>query len=393
MLQLLKEPCAAAIAYGFHSDIGAKKNVVVYDLGGGTFDVSVMEISAKSYNVLAYDGDSQLGGVDFDNRLFWYFGKIINYEHRVDIFADTPAALIARYRLKAACEQAKKDLSTTSSTLLKIPAIFPQVDFKKEITREKFDRLCGDLYEQTIKIVRKVLKTAMLTPGDIDEVVLAGGSTRIKRIRQLLQQEFGATSLCQHIHPDEAVAYGAAVQAALITSEDYATSSKFQIESDKLAHAIGQGLADGSVMEIIPKNSSIPKGAQALQIERSVFPLYSDQQSITIAIFEGESSLQSECVLLGNFKLDNLQPTSFWRQTEVKCTYRIDRNGILTVSAEEVSSYKPNKMSVKINKSRLSEKQIKDAIKFMADCKKDRAEKQEAYNSLLMQLDFKRADD
>lgn len=406
--QLLKEPCAAAIAYGFHSDIKAKKNVLVYDLGGGTFDVSVMEISQSSYNVLAYDGDSKLGGVDFDNRLVYYFAKVIRHEHKFDIFADNEQAAVVKYRLKQACEQAKRDLSSMPRTVIKIPALLPNVDFRAELSRELFDKLCYDLYEKTIKIVRRVLQTAKMSHQNIDEVsfdgkqghiqlrspcsnqiVLAGGSTRIATLRSILQHEFGDKQLCQHIHPDEAVAYGAAVQAALVTSENYGVSEHFHIESDKLAHSIGQGMADGTVVEIFRKNTSIPKGAKAIKVERSVFPVYDDQRSITIAIYEGESKLISESTLLGKFVLDNLRPTSFWRQTEIRVTYSIDRNGILSVTAEEVNAYARNQKSVKINKSRLSEAEINDSIKFMADIKRKQIEKKAAYDSLLMQMDFR----
>lgn len=170
VLQLLKEPCAAAIAYGFHNDVTTKKNVLVYDLGGGTFDVSVMEISQKSYNVLAYDGDAHLGGVDFDNKLVEYFSQKLFTEHAVDIDVDTPQARAAKFRLKQACEQAKRDLSAASETLIRIPALFPNLDFREVLTRDTFNTLCESLFSSTILIVRRVLRTAYLRPQAIDEV-------------------------------------------------------------------------------------------------------------------------------------------------------------------------------------------------------------------------------
>ena len=356
VLRIINEPTAAAIAYGLDKTGGAK-NVLIFDFGGGTFDVSILNIDDGIFEVKATGGDTRLGGEDIDNILVNYFSGEFNKKNKVDISSNARAMR----RLKTACETAKRTLSTSSVANIEIDSLFDGKDFSASLTRAKYESLCSDIFQRTMVPVEQVLKDSGYSKDEIHEIVLVGGSTRIPKIQELLSSFFNGKELNRTINPDEAVAYGAAVQAAILSgNSDEKLDSLLLLDVTPLS--LGVETAGEVMTAIIPRGSTVPiKKTQ-------IFSTAADNQpGCTICVFEGERKFTKDCNQLGKFDLRGIPPMP--RGTpQIEITYEVDVNGILNVSACEKSSGKSEKITIQNESSRLSkdqiEKMISDAEKF-----------------------------
>lgn len=365
VLRIINEPTAAAIAYGLDKKFKNERNVLIFDLGGGTFDVSVLSLEEGLFEVRATNGHTHLGGEDFDNRLVEFCAGEFRRKTNLDL-KENPKAL---RRVRAACEKAKRALSSATQATVDIDAIMDGRDLNMTITRAKFEELCMDLFKKCLAPLENVLKDSKLSKSEIHDVVLVGGSTRIPKIIQMVSEFFNGKEPNRSINPDEAVAYGAAVQAAVVTNVDDETI-KGLVLIDVAPLSLGIETVGGVMTVIIPRNSNIPAK------KNQIFTTYADNQpSVLIQIFEGERQMTKDNHCLGKFNLDSIPPMPRG-QPQIEVTFDLDVNGILNVNAIEKSTGKNNKITITNDKGRLSkdeiERLVKEAEKFKDEDEKVR---------------------
>merc|ERR1711970_437113 len=375
VLRIINEPTAAAIAYGLDKKKGAQEcNVLIFDLGGGTFDVSILTIEEGIFEVKSTAGDTHLGGEDFDNRMVDHFVNEFKRKHKKDIKGNKRALR----RLRTACERAKRTLSASAQANIEIDSLFEGIDFYTSITRARFEELCSDLFKGTLEPVEKAMRDAKLDKSSIHDLVLVGGSTRIPRIQKLLQDFFNGKELNKSINPDEAVAYGAAVQAAILNG-DTSEAIKDVLLVDVCPLTLGLETAGGVMTSLIKRSTTIPT-KQTQTFSTAV----DNQPGVHIQVFEGERAMTKDNQKLGQFTLQGIPPAPRG-VPQIEVTFDIDANGILNVAAVDKSSGVEQKITIKNDQNKLSKEEIdrlvQDAEKYKQD-DENQLKRVQAKNSL-----------
>ncbi|BCR94244.1 molecular chaperone Hsp70 [Aspergillus luchuensis] len=360
VLRIINEPTAAAIAYGLDKKAEGERNVLIFDLGGGTFDVSLLTIEEGIFEVKATAGDTHLGGEDFDNRLVNHFVNEFKRKHKKDLTSNARALR----RLRTACERAKRTLSSAAQTSIEIDSLFEGIDFYTSITRARFEELCQDLFRSTMEPVERVLRDAKIDKSSVHEIVLVGGSTRIPKIQRLVSDFFNKDAN-KSINPDEAVAYGAAVQAAILSGDTSSKSTNEILLLDVAPLSLGIETAGGVMTALIKRNTTIPTK------KSETFSTYSDNQpGVLIQVYEGERARTKDNNLLGKFELTGIPPAPRG-VPQIEVTFDLDANGIMNVSAIEKGTGKTNKITITNDKGRLSKEEIE---RMLAEAEKFKAE-------------------
>merc|ERR1712137_85667 len=348
VLRIINEPTAAAIAYVLDKKVSGERNVLIFDLGGGTFDVSLLTIEEGIFEVKSTAGDTHSGGEDFDNRLVNHFVNEFKRKHKKDLTSN-PRAL---RRLRTACERAKRTLSSSAQTSLEIDSLFEGIDFYTSLTRARFEELCQDLFRGTMEPVERTLRDAKIDKSSVNEIVLVGGSTRIPKIQKMVSDFFGGKEPNKSINPDEAVAYGAAVQAAILSGDTSSKSTNEILLLDVAPLSLGIETAGGVMTALIKRNTTIPTK------KSEVFSTFSDNQpGVLIQVYEGERARTKDNNLLGKFELTGIPPAPRG-VPQIEVTFDVDANGIMNVSALEKGTGKTNKIVITNDKGRLSKEEI-----------------------------------